>query len=68
LIIYGEPDQVDRVPSESESKPYQIWYYNRFEGGVQFVFVDRFGNGDYQLVHSTKRGEFRDDAWERFLR
>ncbi|MBI9042823.1 GWxTD domain-containing protein [Lutibacter sp.] len=65
LIIFGEPDQVDRHPSQMDTKPYEIWYYNSMEGGVYFVFADISGFSDYELVHSTKRGEMRDDTWTR---
>lgn len=68
FIQYGNPDEIERRPSEGEARPYEIWYYYRIENGVQFVFVDRSGFGDYQLVHSTKRGELRDEGWSRFLR
>ncbi len=66
-ITYGEPDQVDRFPMQEGSKPYEIWYYYRIENGVEFVFVDRTGFNEYILVHSTKRGELRDDQWQRYL-
>ena len=68
FILYGKPDEIDRFPSMGESKPYEIWRYHKIEGGVEFVFVDRLGYGYYEQVHSTKRGEFRDDNWDRFLR
>ena len=67
-ILYGKPDEIERHPHVSESKPHEIWRYYGIEGGAEFVFIDRFGFGDYQLVHSTKRGELRDGGWERFLR
>lgn len=67
LVLYAEPDEIERRPSHESGKPYEIWSYYRIENGVQFVFVDRTGFGDYQLVHSTKRGELRDDSWERLL-
>jgi GWxTD domain-containing protein len=63
LIVYGEPDQIDRHPSESEGKPYESWQYYQIEGGVEFDFLDRNGFGKYELVNSTKRGEIRDDDW-----
>jgi GWxTD domain-containing protein len=68
LILYSDPDEVERVPSKEDTKPYEIWRYFNIENGVEFVFVDRTGFGDYQLVHSTKRGELRDDTWPRYLR
>ena len=66
-ILYGEQDEVERFPYSSESKPYEIWHYNQIEGGVQFVFIDRSGFGEYTLVHSTKRGEIQDDNWQQYL-
>ncbi len=64
-VIYGETDQIDRYPNETSAKPYEIWYYNSVEGGVVFVFGDLTGFSDYELIHSTKRGELRDDDWMR---
>ncbi|MDQ7052925.1 MAG: GWxTD domain-containing protein [candidate division KSB1 bacterium] len=68
LILYGEPDEVYRYPSEGGTKPYEVWRYYNIEKGAEFVFVDRTGYGDYELVHSTKRGELFDPNWERYLR
>ena len=65
--LYSEPDDIERYPSQGDSKPYEIWHYYSIENGVQFVFVDRAGLGDYVLVHSTKRGEIQDDTWQRYL-
>ncbi|MGE5363127.1 MAG: GWxTD domain-containing protein [Bacteroidota bacterium] len=65
LILYGEPDEIDRYPSDVDKKPYEIWQYNQIEGGVLFVFGDVSGFSDYELLHSTKRGELRDDNWSR---
>lgn len=67
LVLYSEPDEIQRYPSSENSKPYEIWNYYGIENGVIFVFIDRSGFGDYVLVNSTKRGELRDDSWERFL-
>ena len=64
-LLYGEPDQRDRFPNERYLKPYEIWTYNGIEGGVEFVFADMTGFSNYELVHSTKRGELRDDNWSR---
>lgn len=64
-LIYGEPSEIERYPSQIETRPYEIWHYNEVEGGVMFVFADILGFSDYSLVHSTKRGELRDDYWTR---
>lgn len=65
FLIYGEPSEIERYPSQIETRPYEIWHYNEIEGGVIFVFADLLGFSDYSLVHSTKRGELRDDNWVR---
>ena len=64
-MIYGEPSEIERFPNETNTKPYEIWHYNEIEGGVVFIFGDITGFNDYQLLHSTKRGEIRDDYWMR---
>lgn len=65
FIIYGEPSEIERYPNQVDTKPYEIWYYNELEGGVVFVFGDLTGFSDYTLLHSTLRGELRDDNWLR---
>ncbi len=67
FILYGEPDHIERTASSESTKPHEAWKYYQIENGVDFVFVDRSGFGEYILVHSTKRGELYDDQWQRFL-
>jgi GWxTD domain-containing protein len=64
-ITYGVPDDVERHPNETESRPYEIWSYNNIQGGVIFVFVLKNAGGDYELVHSTHRNELHDENWDR---
>jgi len=64
-LQYGEPDEIDNYPSEYNMKPYEIWHYYSIEGGVEFVFGDITGYNNYEMLHSTKRGELRDDLWQR---
>ena len=69
LLIYGQPDDVERHPSNPGTRDYQIWQYYELEGGVEFIFVDIRGIRDYELVHSTHRNEVHDYEWEeRYLR
>jgi GWxTD domain-containing protein len=65
FVMYGEPTEIQRYPNTTDTKPYEIWRYESIEGGVQFIFGDITGFNDYQLLHSTKRGELRDDNWQR---
>lgn len=64
-LMYAEPDETDYFPNEYNMKPHEIWYYHSIEGGVIFVFGDVTGYNNYELLHSTKRGELRDETWSR---
>ena len=67
-LKYGAPSEIERYPNQIDTKPYEIWNYNEIEGGVVFVFADLTNFSDYQLIHSTARGELRDDNWFRRIR
>lgn len=69
FILYGQPTNIERFPSTPANKPYQIWTYDnlRGQGGVIFVFADRFGFNRYELLHSTLRGELQDPFWQRYI-
>ncbi|PIP13971.1 MAG: hypothetical protein COX48_02775 [bacterium (Candidatus Stahlbacteria) CG23_combo_of_CG06-09_8_20_14_all_34_7] len=47
FIMYGRPDEIERHPFDSDSKPYEIWYY--WSLGYEFLFVDERGYGEYTL-------------------
>ncbi|MDZ7339123.1 MAG: GWxTD domain-containing protein [candidate division KSB1 bacterium] len=49
-IIYGPPTDVEREPTQLDNPAYEIWYYRHLNR--RFVFADRTGTGDYQLVRS----------------
>jgi len=66
-VTYGIPDRIEPYPNEANLKPYEIWYYDRLEGGVIFIFGDLHGFGEYDLLHSNKRSEIYDDTWQRKL-
>jgi GWxTD domain-containing protein len=67
LIQLGSPDLIDHHVAAQEVPDYEIWYYDKIEGGVQYVFADRSGFGNLELVHSTKRGEISDTNWLKTL-
>ncbi len=67
MAVYGPPDEIQRAPAETNSKANETWRYFLLDGGAEFIFIDRSGYGDYQLVHSSKRGELKDPDWQRFL-
>ncbi|GMU86137.1 MAG: hypothetical protein AMXMBFR48_13790 [Ignavibacteriales bacterium] len=64
-MSYGEPSEIERYPNQVDTKPYEVWTYHNIEGGVIFVFGDLTGYADYTLLHSTHRGELRDENWLR---
>lgn len=70
-IQYGKPNDRIIVNNESGSLPYEIWqYYNTEKQGMEGVFLFyRPGRalGDYQLLHSTLRGERRNGNWRSLL-
>ncbi len=56
-IIFGSPNNVERHPFDSDSKPYEVWAY--YEVNYNFVFVDQTGFGDYRLTTPIW------DVWQR---
>ncbi|MCR4439082.1 MAG: GWxTD domain-containing protein [bacterium] len=67
LLQYGRPDEIERFPFSAENKAYHIWHYYSVQGGVMFIFVDKREMGDFELVHSTARGELFDADWQRWI-
>ena len=50
-IRFGAPENVERHPFETNSRPYEVWrYYNL---NYEFVFVDDTGFGDYRLRYPS---------------
>ena len=68
-VLFGKPDDIERFPFEANKKSYEVWTYDKLEGGATCVFVERKpeGSGYFDMVHSTLRGEFRNDNWENEL-
>ncbi len=67
MLIYGQPDEVERHQYSSENRTYEVWYYHALQGGVSFIFVDKREMGDMDLVNSSARGEIYDTNWERWI-
>jgi GWxTD domain-containing protein len=47
-MIHGDPDEVEREAGDLDRPAWERWIYR--ESGQSFLFVDRQGFGDYQLV------------------
>jgi GWxTD domain-containing protein len=48
MVLFGEPDYVERHPYNFNVKPYEVWYY--YGIGRRFIFIDKTGFGDYELL------------------
>jgi GWxTD domain-containing protein len=48
LILYGEPDRKESNRYAINSKPYEIWYYNKLQR--KLTFVDKYKEENYVLV------------------
>jgi len=64
-IKFGRPDDVERMPLQVGTAPFETWSYE--QGGRTFVFVDTDGTGNYVQVYSTVPGEVSYSNWERML-
>jgi GWxTD domain-containing protein len=71
FLKYGKPDDQVRVDEEADAPPYEIWVYYKFpktnQSNVKFLFYDPNLSGEFQLLHSTARGEINNPRWERDL-
>ncbi|MEN8193837.1 MAG: GWxTD domain-containing protein [Bacteroidota bacterium] len=64
FIIYGQPDEIENRPMNTNMKPYAIWdYFSTGTGKQRFIFVDKSGNQIYTLVHSTVETEIKNYNW-----
>jgi len=69
-LKYGAPSSIKDHPFEPNTHPYQIWEYYTIddERNVKFVFWSPASvTNEYELLHSTKRGEYHDQMWQRRL-
>ena len=48
FIRFGEPDAVEDHPVDYGTRPYQVWTYQG--RGRRFIFVDKTGSGDFELL------------------
>ena len=51
LIQFGEPDQIDDFPFNTDGRPYQVWHYYDDGPYRKFTFVDENEDGDYRLIY-----------------
>ncbi len=70
IMKYGLPTGIEPHLYDSDSIPYEIWEYSNIPGEGQsiFVFGDRSGFGEFELIHSTVTGERSLPNWQEELR
>lgn len=50
-ILYGQPSEKKRFRLPKSSRLYELWYYKKLD--QQFVFVDKKGIGEFELIHQN---------------
>jgi len=65
-LRHGRPDEMLRRPVASP-RPYEAWKYTR-DRGYWYVFFDRNGMGDYELIATNDRREPGRQGWESIIR
>lgn len=48
MVLFGEPDYIERHPYNYNVEPYEVWFYYRI--GRRFIFIDEDGVGEYELL------------------
>ncbi len=69
FMKYGKPSDVITVEDEPDAPPYEIWSYNDFpktqQSNVKFLFYNpTLATGQFELLHSTAKGETNNPRWE----
>ncbi|MFT4759531.1 MAG: GWxTD domain-containing protein [Paraglaciecola sp.] len=69
FMKYGKPSDVVTVEDEPDAPPYEIWSYNDFpktqQSNVKFLYYNpTLATGQFQLLHSTAKGEANNPRWE----
>jgi GWxTD domain-containing protein len=66
FILYGEPDDVLKEPSNGTSYPWEYWKYTKGRL-LYYLFLDRTRLGGYQLIYTSDRREQSFPDWQTYL-
>lgn len=70
-LVYGEPDKVEKILTEKNARPYEIWFYYSSANGrhnVKFLFFQPgILSNHFVLLHSTETDELINPEWKRYL-
>ncbi len=69
FLKYGRPNDKVVITDEPSAPPYEIWIYENIEltkqTNVKFLFYNpTLAGNNFQLLHSTCRGEKNNPSWE----
>lgn len=70
FLKYGSPNNIDNSVHENYTLPYQVWTYYKLgqQTNKIFIFVENaLGTNDYELIHSTARGEIFNANWKNWI-
>jgi GWxTD domain-containing protein len=62
----GVPDEVLRRSNQGNAPPYEVWRYAKGKGRY-YIYADRTGFGNYNLLHSSDLHEPGVPDWQRIL-
>jgi GWxTD domain-containing protein len=65
-IKYGPPDAIKKESVSWGKKDRERWTYYS-QGGLEFIFVDIEGTGDYRLVWTNAKDEPVDPNWRQYI-
>ncbi len=70
IVKYGPPSAIEPHLYDRDTIPYEIWQYNNIpgEGQAVFIFADKNGFGEFELIHSTVSGERKSVDWQAEVR
>ncbi|MCB0483459.1 MAG: GWxTD domain-containing protein [Flavobacteriales bacterium] len=66
-LQYGPPNSRISYPSEPSTYPYEVWQYYtiRNQNNGRFIFYNSdLVTNEYELLHSTVRGELQNYRWQ----
>lgn len=63
LLKYGFPSNKEVYRAQGDKKAAEDWQYDELYGGCYFIFVDKYGDNSFQLVHSSAPKEIKNYNW-----
>lgn len=70
FLKYGIPNYMENSVHENYTLPYQTWTYYKINKQTNKVFIfaeNALGTNDYELIHSTARGEKFNANWKNWI-